>query len=122
MKTGYQLLHSSRQTIKSQRISSDHMTQSVDKKIGSFPAVEAERHFVQVGLEMLGADLMPRSDNPALQERERRFDCVSRDASAVLVPSIFLGGVVDGFVAQVANCSRICWEIVSNNYFNILTD
>jgi len=34
--------------------------------------VEPPSHFVKVGREVLGADPVPRSHNPALQERERR--------------------------------------------------
>ena len=98
------------------------MTQGVNEQIGAFPAVEAEGHFVQVGLQVFGADLVPRSDDPALQERECGFDRVSRDASAVLIPSIFFGSVVNSFVFQVTNGPRISRKIVSDNYFNILAD
>jgi len=98
------------------------MTQRVDKQIGSFPAIEPKRHFVKVGREMLGADLVPRSDDASLQEREGRFDSVSRDARAVLVSGIFLGGVIDGFMIQVANCTRVGREFVGNDYFHVSAD
>ena len=40
----------------------NHMTQGVDKQIGSLATVEAERDFLQVGLQVLRADSMPRSN------------------------------------------------------------
>ena len=53
------------------------MTQGVEKQIGAFPAVEAESHFVEVGLQMLCANFMPRSDDAALEQRERRFNSIA---------------------------------------------
>src|ERR1035437_8022234 len=46
------------------------MTQSVNEQVGTIPAVEAEAHFVKIGLQMLGANLVPRSDDAALEQRE----------------------------------------------------
>jgi len=46
------------------------MTQSVNKQIGILATIEAERHLIQVGREMLGAYLVPRSHDAALQQRE----------------------------------------------------
>ena len=46
------------------------MAQSIDKQIGALAAIEPERHFVQVRLQVFRADLVPRSDDAALQERE----------------------------------------------------
>src|SRR5271167_1927864 len=98
------------------------MTQRVNEQIGTLATIEPESHFVQIGREMLGADLVPRSDYAALEQRERRLNCVRCDASAVLISSIFFGSVVDGFVAQVTNGSRVGREIVSDNYLNIFAD
>ena len=98
------------------------MTQSVDEQIGAFPAIEPELHLVQVGCEMLGTDLVPRSDDAAFQKRERGFDGVSRDASAVLVAGIFFGVVVDGFVFHVANSGLVGGQFVGDDYVHIGAD
>ncbi len=52
------------------------MTQSVDKQIGILAAIEPESHFVQISREMLCGDAMPRSDDAALEQRERGFNGV----------------------------------------------
>jgi hypothetical protein len=52
------------QFLERQSRSRNHMAQRVNEQIGAFPAVKAERHFVQVGWEVLGADLVPRSVSP----------------------------------------------------------
>jgi len=98
------------------------VTQSVDEQIGAFPAIEPELHLVQVGCEMLGTDLVPRSDDAAFQKRERGFNRVSRDASAVLVAGIFFGIVVDGFVFQIADGGLVGGQFVGNDYVHIGAD
>ncbi len=52
----------------------NHMTQGIQEQIGIFPAIESERHFFAVGLEMLRVYFVPRTHDPALQERECGFD------------------------------------------------
>jgi hypothetical protein len=47
------------------------MTQGIQKQVSVLPAIEAECHFVQVGREMFGTNLVPRSNNSALQQREK---------------------------------------------------
>src|SRR6266853_240642 len=74
------------------------MTQSINKQIRTIAAIEPESHFVQVGREMLGADLVPASDDAALEQRESGFDGVRRNASTVLISGILFGTVVDGFM------------------------
>src|SRR5271169_487011 len=64
------------QPLKRQRIGSNHMPQGVNKQVGTLPAVEAEGHFVQVGLQRLCAYPVPRSDDSPLEQGERGFDCV----------------------------------------------
>src|SRR6266478_1994758 len=98
------------------------MAQRIQEEIRALPTIEAESHFVKIGRKMLCADLMPRSDDAAFQERECRFDCVSRDTSAVLIPRIFFGTVVHGFMLQLANGSLVATPFVSDNHFHILTN
>jgi len=81
------------------------MTQGVEKQIGAFPAVEAESHFVEVGLQMLCANFMPRSDDAALEQRERRFHCVRAYAKVGIVSNVFFRLVVDFPVLYVAHAS-----------------
>lgn len=76
----------------------NHVSQRINEQIGTLSAIESERHFFAVGLQMLRANFMPRPNNAALQERESRLDCVGVDVTlhvdsqAVpnrLVPSVF---------------------------------
>jgi hypothetical protein len=53
------------------------MTQVVRERRMAFPAVEAERHFIQVGGEMLWPNSAPCSNDAALEQRESRFDILS---------------------------------------------
>jgi len=46
------------------------MTQGIKEQIGLFPAIKPKAHFVQIGREMLCADLVPASDDSALEQRE----------------------------------------------------
>lgn len=99
----------------------DHMTQSVDKQIGAVPAIEAKLHLFQVGSEMLGADAVPRSSNPTLEQRESGFHGVgvnvAHDVYARTVVNLFVVGSLcfahRGFVGRC---------VVSENDFHILTD
>jgi hypothetical protein len=95
------------------------MTQGVDKQIGTLPAIEAERHLVQVGREMLCADLVPASNDSALEERERGFDGIGCDAVPVLVTRVLLRHVIDGFMRGISNRFRVGWQSVGNDNVNI---
>jgi len=75
------------------------MTQGVKEKIGSFPSIEPKGHFVQIGREMLGADLVPRSNDSALQQRERGFDGVGMNVAV----NIMTAAVIDSFVALASD-------------------
>lgn len=98
------------------------MAQRIQEQRVTLAAVEAERHLVQVGREMLCADLVPRSHDAALEQRECRFHRVSRDASTVLVSGIFLGVMVDGFVSVSTNSRFIGWQFVGDDYVHIGAD
>jgi hypothetical protein len=94
----------------------------VAKQIWVIAIVEAPFHFVEIGREMFRADLVPASNDAPLEERERRFNRVSRDARAVLVADIFFCIVVDGFVLSLADCRLISRQFVGNNYVYIGAD
>lgn len=52
------------------------MPKGVDKQIGTLATIESEGHFFQVRRKMFGADFVPRSDDAALEQRERRLNGV----------------------------------------------
>lgn len=52
------------------------MPQSIEEQIGTLSAVKAEAHLFEVNGEMFCGNLVPRSSDSALQERECRFDGV----------------------------------------------
>ena len=80
------------------------MTQSVNKQIGTITAVEAEAHFVQIGLQMLRTEAVPRSDDAALEQRERRFNRVRVNVGSEA--HVLFRGVINGFV--FGYCQRPC--------------
>src|ERR1700738_1153340 len=110
------------------------MTQSINEQIGAAPAIEPERHLVQVGREMLCTNLVPASNDAALQERKCRLDSVGRDTSAVLVPGVFLGAVINSFMFSVDASGRhrvlvsrpiVCYQnfhVLTNVLFDILSE
>lgn len=79
---------------------SNHMTQSVEEKRVGLATIESERHFVQIGREMLRADAMPRSDDAALEQRECGFDRVRGHHEAVLVADVFFRFVINGLALR----------------------
>ena len=68
---------------------------------------------------MLCADLVPRSHDAALQERECGFDCVGCDARAVLIAHVFASYMVDCFVLGFSDSVLVGGEAVGNEHFNI---
>jgi hypothetical protein len=48
---------------------------------GVFPLIKPEAHFVAVGRKMLGADAVPRADDPALQQGECGFHGIGMDVA-----------------------------------------
>src|SRR5208283_5030928 len=98
------------------------MTQGIEEQIRAVPAVEAEAHLVQVGLQVLGAELVPRSHDAALKQRECRFDAVRMDVSSK--PDVFFPRVIHGFVSalEFTQSAGISGEFVGHNYIYIAAD
>lgn len=99
------------------------MTQGIHEQIGLIAPIEAERHFLKVGREMLSADVMPRSANAPLEQRERIFYRVCMNVSD------YIGAfaVIDRLVFCSRNpgplhCVRVGDEIVRENDFDIFAD
>ena len=66
------------------------MAQGVNEKISVLPAIEAELHFVQVCGKMLRADLVPRSNDAAFQQRECGFHGVRVNVAVNVKPALCL--------------------------------
>src|SRR5271165_6992781 len=106
--------------LKGQRVSSNHMTQCINKQIGTLPAVKPELHLMQVGLEMLGANLVPATNDATLEQRECGFNCVCMDVSTK--PDIFTGAVVDGFMLHITHSVLVGRKFICNEYVHIFAD
>src|ERR1035441_8249747 len=70
---------------------------------------------------MFRGHLMPTSDDPTLEKAKCGFNTVRGNVAV----HVDLGGVIDGLVylpplPSEINRTRIGWEIISHNYFNIL--
>jgi len=96
------------------------MAQRVDKQIGILAAIEPECHLVQVGLEMLRADLVPCSDDATLEQGECGFRCVGVDVT-VNVNLVF---VFDCFMLALMDASfdhglRVGGELIRHNHLDI---
>ena len=100
----------------------NHMTQSVNEQVGTLATIEPKGHFIQVSCEMLCADLVPRSDDAAFQERERRFNGVRCDALAVVVPGVFLGRVINGLMIEPDRCAAVGSQFIGDDYVHIGAD
>jgi hypothetical protein len=99
------------------------MTQGIQEQRAALPAIKPERHFVQIGGEMLCANAMPRSHDPALQERE----CGFYGIRVYFALHVNLATVIDSFVLCLGNSGFLHreWvgtEIVRHDYINIFGD
>ncbi len=97
------------------------MTQSIEEQIGTLPAIKPEGHFVQVGLEMLRANVMPSAHDAALEKRESGFDCVGVDIPVHIAPL----AVVDGLVildTRFPHGDGVSRGIIGEHDFHILAD
>src|SRR5581483_7167591 len=72
------------------------MTQGIGKQIAVLPPVKAELHLRQIPREVLRRNLVPRSNDAALEQRKCRFDRVGMDVAI----SIFARRMFDGFVLR----------------------
>lgn len=99
------------------------MAQRVDEQIGVLAAIKPERHFVQVSLKVLRADLVPRPDDAAFEQRERRFHGVRVDIPA----HVFFCFMIDGLVLSPVDSSfdhgrRVTCQFISDDHFYIGAD
>lgn len=54
----------------------NELHQRIAEEVRIGPIVEPERYFIEVGRKMLCKDFVPRSHDPALKQRKRRFNPV----------------------------------------------
>jgi len=100
----------------------DHVTQGIQKQRLALPAIETEFHFREISRQMLCADTVPRSNDAALQERERRLNRVRMNVTV----NVNLGLVLDRLVffseRGFAEGRGIGVQLIRHKYFDILTD
>src|ERR1035441_4603212 len=96
------------------------MPQGVEKQVGAVPPVKPELHFVQVGLQMLCAEAMPRSDNAAFEQRKGRFYGISVNVGSG--PHILPRAMGNGLVPRFADRLAIGTVFIGHNYVNVLGD
>lgn len=98
------------------------MTQGVQEQGGRLPAVEAERHLVQVRLKVLGADTVPRPDDAALEQRESRFHGVGMNVSVNVYLRLMFNSLVFFGEGGVFESGRVGIQFVGHDHFNIFAD
>lgn len=86
-----------------QRLSVEQANDRVAEQVRILSVVEPELQLVNVGIEMLGAHLMERTDDRTVKERPHTFDPVCVNVAA----DVLLGSVVDGFVSRVLVCDPV---------------
>jgi len=94
------------------------MTQSVQKQIGVLPAIETELHFIQIGREMLCADLVPGSHDAPLQERECILNRIRMNVATNILPR----SVIDGLMLRLSNRMLVGLQAVSDDYIHVCAD
>src|SRR5436190_20850792 len=99
------------------------MTQSVQEQIRILPAIEAELHLIQIGGEMLRADLVPCSHNATLQEAESILDGICMDIASNVNPVLVTNRLV--FIlgdSRIVHRPRVGDQFVSDNHIDIFAD
>ncbi len=99
------------------------MTQGIQEQIGVLPTIKPELHLFEICGKMLRADVMPRTSDRPLEERECVLDGVSVDVSDY----INLGTMIDRFVLVFVESGfnhrfRVADPIISDDSIHIHTD
>src|SRR5690242_9451186 len=98
------------------------MTQSIQENGGRLPAIETEGHLIQVGREMLCADLVPSSHNAALQEGECGLDRVGMNVALHVYPVTMADSLMLGTVNACGNHGLgISRKLIRDHHINIST-
>ena len=103
-------------------LGSQEFQERVAEQVRVFTIVETEAHFIQIGLQVLCANTMPRSHNAALKQRKCGFNPVRVDVTV----HIFAVAVTNSFVfckhASVMQRLRVSLKFVRHNYINVSRD
>lgn len=100
----------------------DEPKDRIAEKVRISTVVEPKAHFVAVGLEMLRADFMPRSENAALQEREGRFNGVGVNVAANVDAELVHDSLVPVTVPRSTGGTAILPEIIRHKNLAIVRD
>ncbi len=98
-----------------------HLDKRVTEQIGVVAVVEPEAHFIEIGLQMLCAKTMPRTNKTALEQGECGFDrvcvniCSGSDVLASTVAHSLMPSAADSFAVGAA-------VFVGHNHIHILGD
>jgi hypothetical protein len=98
---------SSRQFLKSQNRSSDHITERIQEQVTILSAIEPEAHFFEVGRQMLCTHMMPSSAHATLEQREGVFDGIRVNVTS---RDVHVSAVIDGLVFFSTNASPLHCE------------
>src|ERR1039458_7692382 len=71
---------------------------------------------------MLCTDLMPCTDNAALEKREARFNAIRVDVANRVDAVLVLDGLVLTENASLCDCARVSAEFVRHNNVNVVGD
>lgn len=96
------------------------MSERIEEKIVMLPAIESERHFVEVGAEMLGANFVPASRDAAFQERECRFNGIGVNVRSA--PDVFFFPVIHFLVPMIADSLSVRRQFIGDNHVHVLGD
>src|SRR5579871_3445028 len=99
------------------------MTQGVQEQSGRLSAIEAKLHLVQVGREMLCADLVPCSRDATFQQTKSTLYCIGMNVPL----NINLIAVTNGLVLGAVNASAdhslgISWHFIGDHHFYVCAD
>ena len=108
-----------------QIVGSDESQHGIAEQIGVFTIIKSPRHLVQIGLQMLCANPMPRTNDAALQQRERGFYRVSVNVGSDT--DIFLLGMIHRLMlftwySGALHCMRICGEVIRHDHIHVTAD
>jgi hypothetical protein len=95
------------------------MSQGIQKQVGVFPTIETERHLFAVGLEMLGANLVPRSHYSALEQGESGFDSVGVNVALDVDVELVANRLVASLFTKLLCCASVASPIVGIQNFDI---
>src|SRR5579862_1477388 len=96
------------------------MTQRIQEQIGILATIEPKGHFFAIGLEMLRADSMPRTNDAALKERECRLNGVCVNVTLGVDFQLVPNGFVPPILAKVLCSSPVWIVVVGKQHFYIL--